>query len=106
MCKLGKYQEANEAAKRATIVDGKWAKAWWRRGVVAELMKDPIHAANFYNCAVDLEPQTKAYKQALQRSQKMMGIKKGERGPGGLPVLEDTTKKPPLGAIPSRRGPL
>ena len=103
MCKLGKYQEANEAAKRATIADGKWAKAWWRRGVVAELMKDPIHAANFYNCAVDLEPQTKAYKQALQRSQKMMGIKKGERGPGGLPVLEDTTKKPPLGAIPSRR---
>jgi len=102
MCKLGKYQEANEAAKRATIVDGKWAKAWWRRGVVAELMKDPINAVNFYNCAVDLEPQTKAYKQALQRSIKMMGIKKGEKGPGGLPVLEDT-KKPPLGEIPSKR---
>jgi len=102
MCKLGKYQEANEAARRATIVDGKWAKAWWRRGVVAELMKDPIYAVNFYKIAVDLEPQTKAYKQALQRSRKMMGIRKNEKGPGGLPVL-DYPKKNVEVEIPTKR---
>ena len=48
LCKLGKYEEAATAAKRSTVVDSKWGKGWWRRGVVADLLKQTASACLLY----------------------------------------------------------
>ena len=39
LCKLSFYEEALAAAKRATELDPKYVKAWYRRGLTSELMK-------------------------------------------------------------------
>jgi tetratricopeptide (TPR) repeat protein len=36
LCKLSRFEEAAVAAEHATTSSPTWAKAWWRRGIVAE----------------------------------------------------------------------
>ena len=39
LCKLGKYDDAYDAAQLGTKVDDTWAKGHWRLGSVSELSK-------------------------------------------------------------------
>ena len=83
MCKLGQYDQATEAAKRATVIDKTWAKGWWRRGVVAELMKDFASACKYFGIAVKLDPKTSAFQKALKKLDASLGIEKVEGAPTG-----------------------
>lgn len=80
LCKLGKYEIASHAAKRATVLDSKWAKGWWRRGVVSELHKDFGSAHRFFDMAVDLDPKTKGFRISLRKIEKRLGLKDSIQG--------------------------
>lgn len=75
LCKLSRYTEANNAAKRATILEPTWAKGWWRRGVVAELQKIFLEALKYFMIAVDLDPKEKTFKKALNNIKKRVNAK-------------------------------
>lgn len=80
LCKLGKYEEAATAAKRSTVVDSQWAKGWWRRAVVADLLKQTGSALDFYKRAVDLDPSNKAFKTALAKLRKRCQLETSTKG--------------------------
>jgi len=80
LCKLSRFDEASIAAERATILDPIWAKAWWRRGVVAELQKLFITALKYYAMAVQLEPKEKTFSKALKSMEKRLGVEKTADG--------------------------
>ena len=75
LCKLGRYKDAEAPSERATSLDGKWAKGWWRRGVVAELLKKYICADSYFSIAVKLSPKEKSFRKALQANRKRLGFK-------------------------------
>lgn len=56
LCKISRYDDAADAAEKATQVDPDWSKAWWRRGVVAELQKNFMRALSHYEKATGLSP--------------------------------------------------
>lgn len=74
LCKMGRYPEAARAAERATDVGPRWAKAWWRRGVTAELRKQFTHALNHYEMAVRLAPKEKSFRLALQAMRQRLKV--------------------------------
>jgi hypothetical protein len=80
LCKLARYEEAQVAAERATILDPSWAKAWWRRGVVAELLKLFLEAHKFFSMAVQLDPKEKTFSKAERDILKRLKATKNEDG--------------------------
>ena len=82
LCKLGKYDDALEAAQNATKVNTEWAKGYWRLGSVYELKKDFLHALNNYEKAVENDPDEGVYNKAFKRMLERLGCekKKGEEG--------------------------
>ncbi|CAJ1962731.1 unnamed protein product [Cylindrotheca closterium] len=84
MCKVGKYDEACKAADRATALDSKWAKGWWRRGTCLELIKDFGQAKNCYTIALEQEPKNKVFKYALKKIHERLGV---EDSVNGVPVI-------------------
>jgi tetratricopeptide (TPR) repeat protein len=85
LCKLSRFEEAAVAAERATTSSPTWAKAWWRRGVVAELLKFFVEAHKYYDIAVELEPKEKTFSKALSNIEKRLG-KKGTDD-NGVPCI-------------------
>lgn len=89
MCKLGRYEEATEAAKRASVLDPSWAKGWWRRGIVAELHKEFVHASQYFSLAVKLDPKTAGFRKSLKKAEKRLGLSKPTAdNPHGLPTMD------------------
>lgn len=86
LCKLSRFDEANSAAERATTLDPTWAKAWWRRGVCAELQKLFVDSLRFYQMAVDLDPSEKVFCKALRDMEKRLQVKETVEG---FSVVED-----------------
>ena len=82
LCKLGKYDDALEAAQNATKVNPEWTKGYWRLGSVYELKKDFLHALNNYEKAVENDPDEGVYNKAFKRMLERIGCekKKGEEG--------------------------
>lgn len=74
LSKLGRYEEACKAAERATVLDPKWGKGWWRRGTCLELTKNFAGAKNSYKIAVQLEPKQKEFRKALKNIDKRLGV--------------------------------
>jgi len=85
--KLGRYEEASHAAERAIVLDPKWAKGWWRRGVVAELRKFFPQARQYYGIAAELEPEEKAFSKAKEDVEQRL------RGP--TQISSDADVQPP-----------
>ena len=84
LCKLGEYDEAAQAAERATALDPSWAKGWWRRGVVSDLQKTFYDSVKYYEIAVEISPKEKAFSKSLNEAKKRLNIKeKAGRGKGG-----------------------
>ncbi len=79
LCKLGRYEEAAVHAKRATVLDSKWAKGWWRRGVVMELHQDFLLANKFFQMATELDPKQKIFKRAFHKSCQRLGIQNDKK---------------------------
>jgi tetratricopeptide (TPR) repeat protein len=75
LCKVGRYQEAATAADRATTLDPTWAKGWWRRGVVAELLKQNGFAMKYYRIATELEPNQAVFVKDLRRIERINRVK-------------------------------
>jgi tetratricopeptide (TPR) repeat protein len=92
LCKLSQFEEAALAAERATASSPTWAKAWWRRGVVAELQKFFLEAHQYYGIAVELEPKEKTFHKALSNIEKRLG-KKGTDN--GVPIIECANQMSP-----------
>ena len=89
MCKLCRYEEATEAAKRASVLDPSWAKGWWRRGIVAELHKEFVHASQYFSLAVKLDPKTAGFRKSLKKAEKRLGLSKPTAdNPHGLPTMD------------------
>ncbi|CAB9522667.1 Heat shock protein (Sti1) [Seminavis robusta] len=84
--KLGRYEEAKEAAQRATEIDPKWAKGWWRRGVAAELLKDFHWAHTYYSEAVKLDKKNAVFRQHVNDIKNR--LKLVEDGKSPMPVQE------------------
>ena len=40
--------KAESAAERATVLEPRWAKGWWRRGVVAALQRELVKSAKYH----------------------------------------------------------
>ena len=82
LCKLGKYDDAYEAAEKATKVDPDWSKGHWRLGSVLELQKSFMHAVKSYETAVELAPDEGVYSKALGRMMQRIGC--GEKDEEGV----------------------
>lgn len=80
LCKLGHFEQAAQAAQRATELDSAWPKAWWRRGVVAEMLKLFAEAHKYYSMAVELDPKEKTFRQALKSMKKRLDIETTAEG--------------------------
>ena len=65
LCKMNKYDDAYDAAKKCTEVDPAWAKGFWRLGVTEELQKDFIHALDSYTKAVEINPEEATFIKAV-----------------------------------------
>ena len=53
LCKMGKYDEAYDAANQAPKVDPDWPKGYWRVGIVCELQRNFLEASSWYKKAVE-----------------------------------------------------
>jgi len=78
LCKLLRYEEASEAADRATSLEPGWGKAWWRRGVAAELLKFFPEALKYYSIAADVDPGEKAFRVARDKIRARLGATEEE----------------------------
>eukprot|EP00956_Cyclotella_meneghiniana_P000246 scaffold308_cov52-Cyclotella_meneghiniana.AAC.5 len=96
LCKTSKYEEAHQAATKATQLDPGWAKAHWRLGVVLELQKDFISSLKCYEKAVELDPNESAYRVSVSKMLKRIGYQ-GEDTPDGLRIIN-----PPSGGDGSK----
>lgn len=72
--KLGRYEEAAVAAERATVLDPKWAKGWWRRATVAELLRQPFKALEYYKVAVELAPEVQEFQAAKTKMEGLLNV--------------------------------
>eukprot|EP01043_Picozoa_sp_COSAG02_P015330 COSAG02_NODE_651_length_18910_cov_12.561639_12_plen_678_part_00 len=72
LCKLSLYEDAQECAARSTDVDPSWAKGWWRRGVVATLLRQEMQASAYYRKAVELDPDSEVFRSALKKCMSMV----------------------------------
>jgi tetratricopeptide (TPR) repeat protein len=79
-CKLGEYQEAKLRASRATSLDPKWAKGWWRSGVVNSLLGSYVEAFSHFDQACKLEPENKRFRKDRRTCLKAMGGKMSKDG--------------------------
>ena len=98
LCKLGRYPEASHAAERATDMDPRWAKGWWRRGTTAEVRKQFANALMYYEMAVQLAPKEKTFRtshKAMQQRLKVRGKTDDGRNIVGLPDSGDPNSTNP-----------
>ena len=51
----------------------RWAKGWWRRGVVATLQRSFVDAVSNYKAAVEREPDSEVFAAALEKAEAMIG---------------------------------
>lgn len=87
LCKVGQYDDAADAAERATVVDPTWAKGWWRRGVVAELRMESMLAVTFYHNAHSLDEKNRVFLKALRACSDKLGLELELSADGGDLVL-------------------
>ena len=84
LCKLSKYDDAHEAAKKATEVDPDWAKGHWRLGVVNELQKDFLNSISCYMRASDLDPNEGTFVKAKEKMMKRLGCTEKKDADGNI----------------------
>lgn len=102
LCKISKYDEASQAAARATSVDPTWAKGWWRRGVVEELQKDFTKAHVNYFRAVELASdikEKKVFRDAMRKVERRINVKT-IRNPDGTVRHEYSVSGPGVSVAP------
>ena len=89
LCKLSKYDDAREAAKKATEVDPNWAKGHWRLGVVNELQKDFLNSYTNYRNACDLDPNEATLVKAKEKMMKRLGCTEKKDADGMISMCVD-----------------
>ena len=89
LCKQSKYDDAHEAAKKATEVDPDWAKGHWRLGVVNELQKDFLNSYTNYRNACDLDPNEGTFVKAKEKMMKRLGCTEKKDADGSISMCVD-----------------